>query len=228
MNEETRGDDPAGRSIHSARRAAMRAPSLAVATLALLAAPQVNADSISYSIYSLAGAKRTLLVTGSLEYGPYDLEVRPIGKRRVPTRWESAVTLEEGYHVGILAKPGKETQGLGLWVRNDGNITGFSWEWFRPEKGDVFAKLQGTGRLRVHYTEEAGAVRMSSVEFLDDIELRFQQDICRSQPGEHTHVVAVAKGSVLSVASQQVAQANLWNAKEPMPPCPSPLLALDR
>jgi hypothetical protein len=41
---------------------------------------------------------------------------------------------------------------------------------------------------------------VASIEFLDDIELRYQENIRVSQPGDRTHIMVVAKGSVLQVA----------------------------
>ena len=61
----------------------------------------------------------------------------------------------------------------------------------------MFVKLQGTGRVRVTVTRGAGYEELAAVEFLDDVTLRFSEDMFRHRPGQDTHEVVIKKGSVL-------------------------------
>jgi hypothetical protein len=46
---------------------------------------------------------------------------------------------------------------------------------------------------------EKGLVELAAVEFLDDITLRYTDDMCCHEPGAHTHEFVVARGSVFRV-----------------------------
>jgi hypothetical protein len=87
--------------------------------------------------------------------------------------------------------------GLVIYRRGDGN--GFSWEWFDREHGAVFRRLQGSERVSVSIKKGAGYEELEVVEFLDDIVLRYLDDMSKP-PGTHTHEVVIRKGSVLKVA----------------------------
>jgi hypothetical protein len=87
--------------------------------------------------------------------------------------------------------------GLVIYRRGDGN--GFSWEWFEREQGAVFRRLQGSGRVSAGIKKGDGYEELEVVEFLDDIVLRYLDDMSKP-PGTHTHEVVIRKGSVLKVA----------------------------
>jgi hypothetical protein len=89
--------------------------------------------------------------------------------------------------------------GFGLVIYRKGDDNGFSWEWFDREKGEMFQKLQGQGRVLVHVTKGPGYEELQSVEFMDDIIFRYLDDMAKP-PGTHTHEVLVRKGSVLRLA----------------------------
>ena len=62
--------------------------------------------------------------------------------------------------------------------------------------------VQGPGRLSVTIKKGPGYEELEAVEFLDDVVLRYLDDMSKP-PGTHTHEVVVRKGSLLRVAPQQ-------------------------
>lgn len=193
---------------------------LAFAAIASLANGPGRADTLGYSIYLGDGDSRTLLTTGSRDYTAADLDVRPVWKPPVVTFWDSSIELEGGFRVGVFASPEGEPSGFGLWVRNDANPHEFSWNWFTQDAGRIYSKLKGGGRLRVQFTEEGGVSRIGAIEFLDDVELTYQENMCLTPVGAYSHVVLVTSGSVLTVASRKTAEANVHRAKHNAPLCP--------
>ena len=193
---------------------------LALAAIASLANGAGRADTLAYSIYLGMGDSRTLLTAGSRAYTVADLDVRPVWKPPVVPFWDSSIELEGGFRVGVLASPEREPRGFGLWVRNDANPHEFSWNWFSHDAGQTYSKIKGAGRLRVQFTDEGGVSRIGAIEFLDDVELTYQENMCLAPVGAYSHVVLVTRGSVLTVASRKTAEANVHRAKHNCPPCP--------
>jgi hypothetical protein len=173
---------------------------LIFAALALLAAGLARGQSVDYSIFKLENDTRTLLTKDVRYYSLSDIESMDLGKIEGMPASNRSLQLLDGFRVGITVTGQKERTGLGISVKNDQNPEGFSWEWFEPAEGDLFTKLQGTGYLRVRFESDGEISRVASIEFLDDIELRYQENIRVSQPGDRTHIMVVAKGSVLQVA----------------------------
>lgn len=192
---------------------------LALAAFAALGPWSSHADTLGYSIYEGTGDFRVLLTTGSRDYTTNDLDVRPVFKPPVIRFWESAVDLEGGYRVGVFVPAGTERKGFGLWVRNDANPNEFSWNWFSHDGGQIYTKIKGTGRLRIQFVGEGRYAQMSTIEFLDDIELTYQQNMCTTPVGAVSHTVVVSRGSVLDVASHDMAQANLHKSRKNPPLC---------
>jgi hypothetical protein len=172
---------------------------LIVLVLALLAAISARAETLGYAIYALDNGARTLLATDTRLYSPSDVdsEIHRHPDGTVSSR--SSLSLADHFRVGIHLVAQTDKDGFGLWIRNDLAPDGFSWEWFEPGAGDTFVKLQGKGRLRVAFTKDGELVHVSSVEFLDDIELRFKEDIRAGKSRELTHIVVISKGSVLKL-----------------------------
>ncbi len=193
---------------------------LAFTAIASLANGAGRAETLGYSIYQGMGDSRALLTSGSRDYTVNDLDVRPVWKPPVVPFWDSAIELEGGFRVGVFASPKREPRGFGLWVRNDANPHEFSWNWFRHDAGQIYSKIKGTGRLRVQFTEEGGVSQIGTIEFLDDVELTYQENMCLAPVGAYSHVVKVTRGSVLTVASRKSAEANVHHAKHNPPLCP--------
>ncbi len=72
--------------------------------------------------------------------------------------------------------------------------SGFSWDWFNREDGDVFRKLLGGGKVRVSVLDGGKSQELVVVEFLDDVVLT-----CDDEHSGTTHEVRVKRGSVLRV-----------------------------
>ena len=90
--------------------------------------------------------------------------------------------------------------GFGLVINEQGNPNGFSWNWFDRDRDDVFVKRRGSGRVKVTTAKVGGMIELAAVEFLDDIMLRYTDQMGRQAPGEHTHEIVITKGSVLRVS----------------------------
>jgi len=109
--------------------------------------------------------------------------------------WSKILQLDDTFSLSAAVHREPHLSGFGLMIgMRDRN--GFSWEWFDLEEGTVFRKRQGYGRVSVTLKNGPGYQELQSVEFLDDIVLRYIDDMSRP-PGSHTHEVIVRKGSVL-------------------------------
>jgi hypothetical protein len=104
------------------------------------------------------------------------------------------LSLDYGLSISSDVYREKELTGFGLVLVRD-DSPGFSWEWFEREKGDVFRKLRGGGKVRVSVAKSDEFQELVAVEFLDDITLR-----CTDEEIGTTHEVRVRKGSVFRVA----------------------------
>ena len=174
---------------------------LIVLVMGLLAANSARAETLGYAIYALDDDARTLIATDTRLYSPSDIDSQIQRHPDGTVSSRTSLSLADHFRVGIHLVAQKETDGFGLWIRNDLAPDGFSWEWFEHDVGDTFAKLQGTGRLRVSFTKDGELVHVDSIEFLDDIELRFKKDIRAGKSRELTHIVVVSKGSVLKIGA---------------------------
>ena len=61
------------------------------------------------------------------------------------------------------------------------------------------AQLQGNGRVVVQVKRQGEAEELKSVEFLEDVTLRYLDDMSKP-PGTVTHEVLIKKGSILALA----------------------------
>ena len=193
---------------------------LAFAAIALLAHGLGRADTLGYSIYLGTGDSRALLTTGSREHTVADLDVRPVWKPPLVPFWDSSIELEGGFRVGVFVSPARVRHGFGMWMHNDANPHEFSWNWFVHVGGQIYSNGGNAGRLRVQLTEEGGVTQIEAIEFLDDVELRYQENKCLAPAGAYSHVVRLTRGSVLTVASLKTARANVHRAKHNAPLCP--------
>ena len=169
---------------------------LPATTVALLISWQASADPLSYSIYSIKGAKPELMAENTVDYTATDIEVQEWGPHQGHKTWKKSLKLKDGFSIGALVVRLEKPQGFGLWVAQDDYPSGFSWEWFEPDDGDVYKKLQGGGYVRVKLAKFEDGLEIQSVEFLTDVKLRFVEDV-KMEPGKKTHEVVVNQGSIL-------------------------------
>lgn len=123
----------------------------------------------------------------------------PKGKGRGGAQtWTKALVLDDMFALSASVYREARLDGFGLFIYRRGDDKGFSWEWFDREHGDVFLKRQGSGRLSVRVKQGADFEELESAEFLDDVMLRYLDDMAKP-PGTHTHEVLIRKGSVFRV-----------------------------
>ena len=176
----------------------------------LLAAPAAPvSEKLTYDAYSLGGAVgRQLLLHGVRTYSPAcDIDVRPLAANA----WNKSLLLDGGFAIEASVYREPTLTGFGITIDKPAE-SGFSWEWFDIETGNVFRKLQGPGRVAVDIAKGPGYEELRSIEFLEDITLRYRDESSEA-PGKHTHEVVIAKGSVLRVAPV--------DNTSPASPCPA-------
>jgi hypothetical protein len=169
-----------------------------VAVLLCLLALPANSEPMDFSIYKLTTDGRALIGQGKLDYSMEDIDVVEWPSKDGHQAFRKSLSLGMGFRIGTLVVRGSEITGFGLWIRNDHHPDGFSWEWFFQESGYTFKKLQGEGRVRISQAPCPEGTELRSVVFLDDITLRFKEDLT-PEPGNETHEVVVSRGSVLRV-----------------------------
>jgi hypothetical protein len=168
---------------------------------ALLAFTSVGAaESISYTAFAFQGETRVEIFSGARDYDLPDVKVEERRGAGGAPFWSKSVSLKDGFRVGAHVKPEKAISGFGLWIQHDGMPRGFSWEWFNKADDGLFEKLQGRGIVRATFIPRGEEQELAALEFLDDIDLRFQQDI-NAGPGHTSHVVRIKAGSVLRLGS---------------------------
>jgi len=145
------------------------------------------AQTFSYEAFTVANGVRKRLGESAREYRPgADVLVEQVQ----PNVWNKVLPLDYGLTVSTTIDRKEKLTGFGLVLSKDDS--GFSWEWFDRDRGDVFRKLLGGGKVRVTVVETAESQELVAVEFLDDIVLS-----CEDQGTGTTHEVRVKKGSVL-------------------------------
>ncbi len=169
-------------------------------TLAVLMAIGVGiqGETISFEAYELQpDGGRKLLARETRAYSPASdvvvVEHRPARQGR---HWSKRLGVFGSFELEADVYQQPRLDGFGLVVEERGNPKGFSWEWFDRQEPEVFIKRQGSGRLKVSTAESGGLVELVAIEFLDDVTLRYLDDMSAKQPGEHTHEIVIKKGSV--------------------------------
>jgi hypothetical protein len=158
-------------------------------------APPVAEESIRWRVVRLLefGGRREI-AAGEQTYYPYrDVAVKPVKGSVVDARTVS-VPLGAGFalSVSVCKAP---LDGFGLFISRPADAHGFSWEWFDRDGAVVFKKRQGDGRVTVDVTRGPGYEELAAVEFLDEIVLRYLDNILKP-PGTISHEIVIGKGSV--------------------------------
>jgi hypothetical protein len=167
-----------------------------------------HAESLTYELYELSGGgKRTLLVQGVRQYSIRDVLVEERGSA-TDRFWSKEIPVANGFSAGVSIFPEPDLTGFGLWLKDRqsfwGKVSlgGFSWDWFDREAGNVYRKLQGSGRVRVTLGPSPRTQEIVSVEVLEDITLRAKVKpwFLSFFSDADTHNLVVKKGSVLRFA----------------------------
>ena len=157
-------------------------------------------ESVSWRVIRLLElGGRQVIAEGEKAYDPYrDIVVKPVRGSAVDARTMS-LPLGSGFalSVGVCKRP---LDGFGLFISRPADAQGFSWEWFDRDGAVVFHKRQGGGRVIADVTRGAGYEELAALQFLDEIVLRYLDDI-RKPPGDFSHEIVIRKGSVFKFGS---------------------------
>jgi hypothetical protein len=161
-----------------------------------LCSSAVGADVVSFEIYGThLDGTRYLISRGVRSYRTADLEM----SERLGTASDfttAALSLDEGYQIGISLYREPVIDGFGMWAKKSWNPFGFSWEWFDSEADGQFKKRQLGGHVKVTLSHSGGLEEVAAIEFLTDVTFRYKW-----LPGLSDSVyVVVKRGSVLRVA----------------------------
>ena len=160
-----------------------------------VAPPPALEESIRWrAIQLLELGGRRVIAAGELTYHPWrDVAVKAVRGSVVDARTVS-LPLGHGFtlSVSVCKTP---LDGFGLFISRAADADGFSWEWFDRDGVTVFQKRQGNGRVSVDVNRGPGYEELAAVEFLDEIALRYLDDI-RKPLGTCSHEIVIGKGSV--------------------------------
>ena len=161
------------------------------------AAPPAHEESIRWRVVRLLElGGRQVIAAGEQTYDPYrDVAVKAVKGSVVDAR---TVSLPLGHGFALSLSVCKTPlDGFGLFISRPADAHGFSWEWFDRDGVVVFQKRQGRGRVTVEVIRGPGYEELAAVEFLDEIVLRYLDDI-RKPPGTISHEIVIGKGSVFT------------------------------
>lgn len=158
----------------------------------LLFSSAVFSESLSYSLTQekLLWWDKEIISEGTVVYDISDIVVEE--RNGFTSKY---LPVFETFNIGASIFREKEKGGFGLWIDKNGD--GFSWEWFTPEEGNVFKKLQESGRVLVNYHSYEGLYEIESIEFLEDVSMRLDTLYFIPFWFKKTHRMLVKKGSVL-------------------------------
>lgn len=151
-----------------------------------------SAQSLSYQITQeeLLWWDKETISEGIIEYSVSDIVVEDrIGFT------SKHLHVAESFNIGASIYREREKGGFGLWINRNGS--GFSWEWFTPEDGQVYRKLQEGGRVLVTHREFEGLFEIASIQFLEDVSMRLDTLSFIPFWYKKTHRMLIKKGSVL-------------------------------
>jgi hypothetical protein len=173
----------------------MRLALLAVALSVAVSAS--STESVRYAAFKLErNGTRTMIAEGTREYSPEtDIHASNIGGNS-----SRRLLLFDAFELELRFERGHPLDGFGLVISNRKSIGSFSFNWFEREQGAVFVKTRPrqSGRVRLAVVTAGRVTEPAAVEFLDDITLRFTDDL-RNHSGDPTHEFVIARGSVLRV-----------------------------
>ena len=131
---------------------------------------------------------------GHKAYGAeHPVIIEPIRGARADAR-KVSVSLSSDFVMSVAVSKQVQLDGFGLFISRRGNAHGFSWEWFDRAGESLFHKRQGNSRVAVTVQKTFGYQELESIEFLDDVALRYLDDITQP-PGTHSHEVIIREGS---------------------------------
>ena len=177
------------------------------AAVLLFVSSASRGETIVYEIYALPTEKdRTLLAKGVRDYKLTEVESYEHWLFS-PHHWTKQLRIKDDFYIGGSIYRQPKMEGFGLWIKRDTkwyevwSDGGFSWEWFDQRQSDnVYRKLQGPGRVKVTMRTVNGLEEIATVEFLDDITMRLNDQPWFTSSTRKTHHIIIGKGSVLRFA----------------------------
>lgn len=165
-----------------------------------------SAETLYFELYEVSDGRRgTLLASGERKYTTQDVLTEERSSSEGP--WKSkAIPVALGFKAGAAIYPERDLTGFGLWLRGGDSWLaqissgGFSWDWFERESGNVYRKLQGSGRVKVTPASAPNQLEIGTVEVLEDIVLRVKLRPWFFFTSNDTHHLLLKKGSVLRYA----------------------------
>jgi hypothetical protein len=174
--------------------------SISARSVATLVAPPAALESVSWQakvLFDTGGRK--VINEGSKEYdAARDIIVEPINGGRYDAR-KVSIPLGGGFLMSVAVSKQLHIEGFGLFISCRSKARGFSWEWFDRGSLTMFHKRQGNARVAATLRYTSGYEELGSLEFGDEVTLRYLDDITKP-PGMHTHEVIIRKGSVFKLA----------------------------
>jgi len=165
----------------------------------LVLAAVAHAETVSWQIAAdPATHRREVLASGVRTYSP-DTEVRVqehLRRHDGAVSWSKSLALSDGFVVAVRVRRERALDGFGLVVRRRGDVNAYGWNWFERVGDAEFQRPRAPGRVAVTTTKTDQGEVLASVEFLDDVALRYLDDT-RRPPGAYSHEVVIRKGSVL-------------------------------
>jgi hypothetical protein len=163
------------------------------------------AETVSWEIAADPGShRREVLANGVKTYSP-DADVRVQEHLRRPdgaVSWSKSLVLSDGFAVSAVIRRQRALDGFGLVVRRRGDKNAYGWNWFVRVSDAEFERPRAPGRVAVTTTKVDDDEVLASVEFLEDVALRYLDDT-RRPPGAYSHEVVIRKGSVLRFAAAE-------------------------
>ncbi len=161
----------------------------------------VHPETVSYRLSTSGSLGHKVIAEGTKTYSPdTDIEIQAIGPKNSPSAWSKRLELARGFKLEAYVTRESALDGFGLVVTSPASPNDFSWNWFDRERGGVFTKRRGTGRLRVSERKVGHLVELEAVEFLDDVALTYRDNAQAKTPDERTHELLIKRGSVFRMA----------------------------
>jgi len=175
----------------------------ALTLLIIFAAPLPGlAESISFELFSVEKGGRNLIHSGEKTYSARDFTVNREERSGRFYGVRKALELHDGYSIQLIDALKKRVTGFGLSIVHlplGSHPNGFSWEWYTDSGVGEFVKLQGGTRTRLRFHGEPALQEVRTIEFLEDVELRYEQNICCEESEGPTHIVIIKSGSILAL-----------------------------
>jgi hypothetical protein len=164
---------------------------------ALEAALPSSVELLSWRVFKMLhlGGQR-LVAEGERSYQPSrDIIVTSIRGSAVIPRTVS-LPLSHGFALALSVSAVRAPlDGFGVFISCPSNANGFSWNWFDRDRGHLFERRHGRGRLRAEIRRGPNYEQLTAVEFIEDVSLGYLDDV-RKPLSTVSHEIVIGRGSV--------------------------------